>query len=349
MARIIILGGGRQGRIIANDLTGDHDVTVTDVATVNLPGVRSIQRDLSRPLELVGTLHEYDVVVGALPGRLGFAAAQAAVKAKRHYVDLSYYIEDAAQLHGAALAAGVAIVPDCGLAPGLSNLIAGRALATRRPKEINIQVGGFAADPKKPYGYVITWSPEDLLDEYLRPARIIRDGKVVEVPALSGLEIVKIPGVGDVEAFFTDGLRTLLSEANPPVGVPRIKNMTEKTMRWPGHVEAVKPLIATGTLVKELTEKCREGADLVVFRVQVDGDVVTMVNRARDGMSAMARTTALTCAAFARWVAAGKMQFTGVVPPEKLATDQAAYQFILDTLRVRGIAFHPPYPFVRPQ
>ena len=133
------------------------------------------------------------------------------------------------------------------------------------------------------------------------------------------------------------------------MGVPRIKNMTEKTMRWPGHVEAVKPLIATGTLVKELTEKCCQGADLVVFRVQVDGDVVTMVNRARDGMSAMARTTALTCAAFARWVAAGKMQFTGVVPPEKLATDQAAYQFILDTLRVRGIAFHPPYPFMRPQ
>jgi len=98
MARIIILGGGRQGRIIANDLTGDHDVTVADVATVNLPGVRSMQRDLSRPLELVGALHEYDVVVGALPGRLGFAAAQAAVKAKRHYVDLSYYIEDAAQL-----------------------------------------------------------------------------------------------------------------------------------------------------------------------------------------------------------------------------------------------------------
>src|SRR5437660_12556228 len=258
MARIIILGGGRQGRIIANDLTGDHDVTVTDVATVNLPGVRSIQRDLSRPLELVGTLHEYDVVVGALPGRLGFAAAQAAVKAKRHYVDLSYYIEDAAQLHGAAQAAGVAIVPDCGLAPGLSNLIAGRALATRRPKEINIQVGGFAADPKKPYGYVITWSPEDLLDESLRPARIIRDGKVVEVPALSGLEIVNIPGVGDVEAFFTDGLRTLLSEAlseaAPPVGVPRIRNMTEKTLRWPGHVAAVKPLIANRTLVKELTE-----------------------------------------------------------------------------------------------
>jgi lysine 6-dehydrogenase len=346
MARIIILGGGRQGRIIANDLAGDHDVTVADVAASNIPGVRSMQRDLSQPLELVGTLHEYDVVVGALPGRLGFAAARAAVKAKRHYVDLSYYIEDAAQLHGAALAAGVAIVPDCGLAPGLSNLIAGRALATRRPKQIDIQVGGFAADAKKPYGYVITWSPEDLLDEYLRPARIIRDGKVVEVAALSGLEIIKIPGVGDVEAFFTDGLRTLLSEANPPVGVPRINNMTEKTIRWPGHVKAVKPLITNGTLVKELTEKCREGADLVVFRVQVDGDVVTMVERARDGMSAMARTTALTCAAFVRWVAAGKMQFTGVVPPEKLATDQAAYQFILDTLRVRGIAFDPRYPFL---
>lgn len=349
MARIIVLGGGRQGRIIANDLAGDYDVTVADVAAVNLPGVRSIQRDLSRPLDLVRTLQEYDVVVGALPGRLGFAAAQAAVEVKRHYVDLSYYIEDAAQLHAAAQAAGVAIMPDCGLAPGLSNLIAGRALAARNPKEINIQVGGFAADPGKPYGYVITWSPEDLLDEYLRPARIIRDGKIVEVPALSGLEIIDIPGVGAVEAFFTDGLRTLLSEANPGIDLPRIKNMTEKTMRWPGHVAAVMPLIADGTLVKEFTEKCGEGADLVVFRVQVDSEVVTMVDRSRDGMSAMARTTALTCAAFARWVAAGRMQSAGVVPPEKLATDDAAYQFILDTLRARGIAFDPPHPFVRPQ
>lgn len=349
MARILVLGGGRQGRFIANDLSGDHEVTVADVSPVNLPGVRSLQRDLSHPHEMVGPMREYDVVVGALPARLGFAAAQAAVKAKRHYVDLSYYIEDATQLHEAAQQAGVAIMPDCGVAPGLSNLIAGRALATRKPKEINIQVGGFAADPKKPYGYVVTWSPEDLLDEYLRPARIIRDGKVAEVPALSGLETIKIPGVGDVEAFFTDGLRTLLSEANPPVGVPRIKNMTEKTMRWPGHIEAVKPLIANGTLVKELTEKCTEGQDMVVFRVQVDADVVTMVDRGRDGMSAMARTTALTAAAFTRWVAAGKMQFAGVVPPEKLATDHAAYQFILDTLRVRGIAFDPPYPFVRPQ
>ena len=109
----------------------------------------------------------------------------------------------------------------------------------------------------------------------------------------------------------------------------------------------MKPLIANGTLLKELTEKCREGADLVVFRVQVDGDVVTMVERARDGMSAMGRTTALTCAAFARWVAAGKMQLAGVVPPEKLATDDAAYQFILDTLRVRGVSFDPPYPFLQ--
>src|SRR5437588_11840032 len=103
MARIIVLGSGRQGRIIANDLAGDHDVTVADVAAVNLPGVRSIQRDLSRPLELVGTLHEYDVVVGALPARLGFAAAQAAVKAKRHYVDLSYYIDRKSVVEGKRL------------------------------------------------------------------------------------------------------------------------------------------------------------------------------------------------------------------------------------------------------
>lgn len=349
MARFLVLGGGRQGRIIASDLAGDHDVTVVDVAPVSLGNAKSLQHDLAHPETLVGTMRDYDVVVGALPARLGFAAAQAAIQARRHYVDLSYYVEDAALLHHAAQRAGVAVMPDCGLAPGLSNLIAGRALAMRKPVEVNIQVGGFAVDSKRPYGYVITWSPEDLHDEYLRPARIIRDGKVAEVPALSGLETINIPGVGPVEAFFTDGLRTLLSEAKPKVGRPRVRNMTEKTMRWPGHVEAVKPLIANGTLVQELTEKCSEGQDIVVFRVQCDKDVVTMVDRGRDGMSAMARTTALTCAAFARWVASGRMQYAGVVPPEKLAEDHDAYQFILDTLKVRGIAFDPPYPFVRPQ
>ena len=349
MARILVLGGGRQGRIIASDLAGDHEVSVADVTPVSLPGVQALQRDLSRPGEMVGTMRAYDVVVGALPSRLGFAAAQAAVAAKRHYVDVSYYVEDAAELHEAALAAGVIVMPDCGVAPGLSNLIAGRALATRKPRNISIHVGGIATDPTRPYGYVVTWSPEDLLEAYLRPARIIRDGKVVEVPPLSGLETIKIPGVGEVEAFFTDGLRTLLSEANPRVGVPRIQNMTERTVRWPGHVEAVKPLIANGTLVSELTQKCAEGSDLVVVRVRCDDDVVTMVDRARDGTSAMARTAAVACAAFVRWVASGRMQFAGVVPPEKLAADHAAYQFILDTLRVRGIAFDPPYPFVRPQ
>src|SRR2546430_16450534 len=91
MARIIILGGGRQGRIIADDLAGDHDVTVADVAAVDLPGVRSIQRDLSRPLQLVGTLHEYDVIVGALPARVGFAAPPAAGEAQRPYLGPSYY------------------------------------------------------------------------------------------------------------------------------------------------------------------------------------------------------------------------------------------------------------------
>src|SRR5207248_9312268 len=99
MARIIVLGGGRQGRIIANDLAGDHDVTVADVAAVNLPGVRSMQRDLSQPLELVVTLHEYDVAVGAPPARLGLAAAQAAVNAKRHLLDLAYFSADPSPRH----------------------------------------------------------------------------------------------------------------------------------------------------------------------------------------------------------------------------------------------------------
>lgn len=341
MARIIILGGGRQGSIIARDLAGDNEVTVVDPREVGIPGVRSLRMSISDH-GIVSTLREHDLVVGALPARLGYAAAQAAIEAKRSFVDVAFYAEDAAQLHEPARRANIAILPDCGLAPGLSNLIVGRAFATRAPKEVHVQVGGVARDPKRPYGYAITWSPEDLLDEYVRPARIIQHGKAVSVPALSGLERIKIDGVGEMEAFFTDGLRTLLSYEG------RVVNMTEKTLRWPGHVEAVKPLLASGTLAQELGDECSSGEDLVVFRIQVDKDVVTMVDTARGGLSAMARTTALTTAIFARWVAQGRMMFTGLVPPERLAADHDAYHFILDQLKVRGINFNPPYPFVRP-
>jgi saccharopine dehydrogenase-like NADP-dependent oxidoreductase len=331
--KVCILGGGRQGRVVASDLAAVADVTVADAAPVHVPGARAVQTDLSDAQSLIRLIARHDLAVGALPARLGFAAARAAVEAGRDFVDVAFYAESAADLDADARRAGVAVIPDCGVAPGLSNLIVGRVLARGLPDEVHIKVGGVAADPSRPYGYVVTWSPDDLLDEYTRPAWILRGGRRVEVPALSGLETVHVDGVGDLEAFFTDGLRTLLSCG--------VREMTEKTLRWPGHVEQVRPLLDSGTLVQTIRNRCTEGDDLLALVVDVvRGGLrnrVTLVDRPRDGLTAMSRATAFTCAAMARWILAGGVRDKGVVPPERIGADDRAFRFITDTLAEHGL------------
>lgn len=332
--RVCILGGGRQGRVIASALAPHADVTVADQRPVTLQGVRSVVADLSDSSSLVQLISQYDLAVGALPARLGFQAARAAIEARRNYVDIAFYGEDASALNQEAIKAGVAIVPDCGLAPGISNLVVGRALARGTPDEIHIKVGGFAQDPSRPYGYVVTWSVEDIVEEYTRPARILSAGKPVSVPALSGLERIRVDGVGELETFFTDGLRTLLDCG--------VREMTEKTLRWPGHVDRVRPLLESGSLVREFQKQCSEGADLVVFRVDIvrgrQRERITMVDRPRDGLTAMSRTTALTCAAIARWAVEGGLRDRkGVIPPERIGADEQAYRSIMDDLGRHGI------------
>ncbi|MEE8408343.1 MAG: saccharopine dehydrogenase C-terminal domain-containing protein [Myxococcota bacterium] len=339
MARVVVLGGGQQGCVIAPELARHHEVTVADVRALSIPDVECVVADLADTKALTRLIGEADLAVGALPAGLGYRAARASIEAGRNYVDVSFYAEDAVTLHDDAKRAGIAVLPDCGFAPGLSNLVVGRALESRRPKSIHIHVGGVARDPSQPYGYAATWSLEDLLDAYQRPARIVRGGAITSVPALSGLERLEIDGVGEMEAFFTDGLRTLLA-------IEGVGEITEKTLRWPGHADAVQPLIASGTFVRELGDRCRGVEDMVVLRVQIDDEVVLLVDHARDGMSAMARTTALTTATFAHWVATGRLTRTGVVPPELVGRDPDAYRFILDTLRRHQVVLTPTYPFL---
>jgi saccharopine dehydrogenase-like NADP-dependent oxidoreductase len=202
-----------------------------------------------------------------------------------------------------------------------------------------IYVGGVAQDAARPYGYVVTWSVDDLLEEYTRPARIVRDGKPVEVPVFSGMERITIDGAGEMEAFFSDGLRTLITN------VPGVEQMAEKTLRWPGHVAAIQPLLASGRLIQEFREKCvvEEPQDLVAFLVRMRWKdrtrEVVMVDRydptAR--MTAMSRTTALTTSVTAQVAAAGGIRGTGVLPLELVGKDKAAYDAIREGLSQRGV------------
>jgi len=344
--KIAILGGGAQGRVIAADLAAslpDARVVVADLVRPGLPprhNLKWIELDLSSRDAIARLLAGHDLGVCALPSRYGFAALEAAIEAKRNMVDVSFAAEDPLALDDRARAAGVTLVPDAGLAPGISNLVIGHAVATRgTPRELMIYVGGVSQDPSAPFGYVVTWSVDDLLEEYVRPARIMRDGKVVTVPVFSGMETLDLPEVGTMEAFYSDGLRSLLYT------LPGVRDMGEKTLRWPGHAEAVQPLVATGAFVHTLREVCTAtpARDLVALRVRLTfasgsqtWDMTDRYDEATD-RTAMSRTTALTTSVVTQLAAAGGAGAPGVRPLEKVGADEKAFRFVRDGLAQRGV------------
>lgn len=343
--KILVLGGGQQGRVIATDLaqtlTNAH-IEVADLRDPRLPvrgNLRFIEADLADTEALARRIREYDLAVGALPSRLGFRAMQAAIAAKRPLVDVSFCAEDPLTLDAEARAAGVAILPDCGLAPGLTHLCCGHAAADGMPDEITLYVGGVAQDRMAPYGYCITWSVEDLLEEYVRPARVVRDGVEVSLPAFADLDRIQLPGVGEMESFLSDGLRTLIAT------FPGVKEMSERTLRWPGHAEQVRPLVEAGTFVETFQRECaiQPPRDLVAMMTVVRRGArvqrATLVDRYDDasGLTAMSRTTALTTSAVAQWVAGGGGSTPGVRPLERVGGDVRAYTAITTALERHGV------------
>jgi len=352
--KVLVLGGGAQGRVIAGDLAHalpHAQITVADLRRPQLPALANlaaIEADLSDDATVRRLLAACDFAVGALPSRYGFAVMRAAIETGRDLVDVSFTPEDPLALDDDARRAGVTIVPDCGLAPGLSNLVVGRVAASReRPDEITILVGGIAQDVSRPYGYVVSWSVDDLLEEYVRPARIVENGAPVEVPVFSGYERLTVDGVGELEAFYSDGLRTLIET------VPGVRRMGEKTLRWPGHAEAVKPLVADGSFTRTIRERCTADPpeDLVVLLVRFawNGrrERVTLVDRYDPAtrLTAMSRTTALTTSVGAQLLAAGMKPPAGVQPLENVGRDERAFAFFRERLAARGVRFAwPPVP-----
>lgn len=343
---ILVLGGGQQGRVIATDLAARLPATRLTVADLRDPGLAGLpnlawqQADCSSPETLARLMAAHELAVGALPSRFGFATMKAAIAARRNLVDVSFCAEDALSLGAEARAAGVTIVPDAGLAPGISNLVAGEACARRGPpRELVIMVGGVAQDPSQPYGYCVTWSLDDLTEEYVRPARIVRGGEKVTVPVFSGMEDVEVEGVGRLVAFYSDGLRTLMDT------LPGVPEMGEKTLRWPGHVEAVQPLVAEGRLAEELRARCTldPPEDLVVLLVRARWDDGTEEVRVVDRydpvarLTAMARTTAFTTAVTAHMLASGIVPPPGVQPLERVAAVPSAFRFMVDGLAAHGV------------
>jgi lysine 6-dehydrogenase len=370
---IVVLGGGRVGGAIVRDLTAveDFSVTVADVDPVAVDrlmedGADGMCLDLSDPSNVDRVIADADLVVGAVPGFMGYRTVERVLEARKPIVDISFFTEDAFGLADKAIAAGVPCLVDCGIAPGFSNLVLGRMeAALDRTDSFRCLVGGLPVERKWPWDYKAPFSPADVLEEYTRPARFRRRGEEVVVPALSDVELVHFPGLGTLEAFATDGLRSLLRTCDAP-------EMVEKTMRYPGHAELmrilrdsgffsrkeiqaasgkVRPLDVTSALLFDQWQFEEGEPDLTVMRLEVegmeDGARVRHVFNLLDyydpdtETSSMARTTGYMCTGMAHLVADGLWSEPGVAPPETVGSRQECFDAVRRHLEERGVhVFH---------
>jgi len=372
--KVLVLGCGNIGSVAAEDLAksmSSLEVVVADkngarakdvAERIGRNNVSYTQLDATNPKEVVNAFKEFDLVMGFLPGRLGYRLAEACIATGKDLVDVSYMPENPLKLNDKAVKANVTVIPECGLAPGINHILVGHAAAKLDAvRTVHIMVGGLPEKPVPPLGYIITWSPENLVDEYVRKAGIVRKGKKVEVEALSGLETVEFPGVGKLEAFYTDGLGTLTHT------ITNVYDMWEKTLRYSGHAEKIKLLKDLGFFDKEkinvedvgvsprkltaklLEQKLRKPQvkDVVVLRVEVSGVksgrktrcVYQLLDRydVKEGVTAMARTTAYPASIVAQLILKKAVKEKGVFPPERIGMNDKLFRLFLDALERRGI------------
>jgi saccharopine dehydrogenase-like NADP-dependent oxidoreductase len=367
--RVTVLGAGRVGSAIARDLAAEQSFTVTVVdrdaqalaRLRTLTPLQTLEQDLAVTWDPARVLAGADLAVCAVPGHMGFRTIEKVIRAGTDVVDISFFPEDPFLLDALARQHRVTAVVDCGVAPGLCNILAGHVAATLdQLTSYCCYVGGLPQIRRWPFEYAAVFSPVDVIEEYTRPARMVVDGKPVTVPALTGMERVDLPGVGTLEAFNTDGLRTLLDTLDCP-------SMCEKTLRYPGHAELMRVFRSAGFFAREaieasgtqiapidLTAELLSRAwtsvpqqDLTVMRVVVTGtldgaprtytyDLLDHYDAAT-GTSAMARTTGYTCAIVARQVARGQFHPGGICPPEHLGRQQDCYADLLAALAARGV------------
>ena len=253
MKSVAVLGAGLVGSLVAKDLAADGRWSVLSVdrsaealgRLAGVPNLTTERADLADVSEVARVASKVDVVVGAVPGFLGTQTVRAALEAERPVSDICFSPKDPFELKPVALAKGVPAIVDCGVSPGLSGLAVGRAVALFDViDDVNIFVGGLPTPRHWPFEYRSVFSPTDVIEEYTRPARCVEGGLVVVRPALSGVEPLDVPGVGTLEAFYTDGLRTLLDTV-------KARNLCEKTLRYPGHVDRMRMLRETGFFSSE--------------------------------------------------------------------------------------------------
>ena len=372
MKTIIVIGAGMVGSAMAIDLLQKHNVVLADLNAQRLNHLRSKHSALQiMPLDvqdfsaLQKAVTPFDLVICAVPGFLGFQTLKTIIETGKNVVDISFFPENALELDALAKEKGVTAIVDCGVAPGMDNIILGRYNELYTLTDFECLVGGLPKIKKWPFYYKAPFSPIDVIEEYTRPARYVENGQVIIREPLTDCEYVGFEKVGTLESFNTDGLRTIIST------MPHIPNMKEKTLRYPGHVEIIKALKESGFFSTdkvnvqgmavsplEVTSKIliddwklgETEEEFTVMRVTVkgtdeDGKRVKVEYNLYDEYNAisqtssMARTTGYTATAAANMFLEGLFPAKGVFPPELIGKEKACFDYILKYLEERDVHY----------
>jgi len=373
MSRIVILGCGPTGKYIAIDLCKDPALEVVSVdinrqileQLASEHPVETRVEDLSTAEGVTRAIADADIVIGAVPGPLGYAMLEAVIRAGKNIVDISYFLEDPFELDELARENGVIALVDCGVVPGMSNIILGDHMRTMKVSDYEVFVGGFPKSRETPLAYKTDFPVLEVFEELTAPGKSVENGKIVERLALAETRIVDIPKLGPMACLNADGLRTLLRSC-----VPEIPNMFEKNLRYPEYVDQMRvfdehgffsqtPVEVNGVSVRPIDVssaiftpvwKYEPGeSDLTVMRLIIsgeeDGTPATHTYDMYDeydvatGFPSMARTTGYTCAGVTRVVLDGGFSQTGISGPEILGRVDGCRESVQGYLEERGVEY----------
>ncbi|MCD4833965.1 MAG: saccharopine dehydrogenase NADP-binding domain-containing protein [Bacteroidales bacterium] len=370
MKRIVVLGAGLVGKAIAVDLAKSFDVTTVDINHTSLEklssftNIKTILTDLSEEGEIQKVVKEFDLVIGCLPGYMGHDTVEQTILAGKDIVDISFFREDPFELDELAKKHNVTAIIDAGVAPGMGNIILGYHNAQMEVSSYKCYGGGLPFKREWPFEYKAVFSPMDVLEEYIRPARYMLNGELVVREALSEAEIGHFEPIGSLEAWNTDGLRTLIKTM-------KIPNMIEKTLRYPGTVkyikvlretgffssdpilvngEQIRPIDVTTKLLFPVWELKKDEEDYTVLRVIIKGKENGIEKKYTYNLfdrydketetTSMARTTGYTCTAIANLFLKGMVDHKGICPPEYVGVDKKNFEFISNYLIERGVEYN---------
>ncbi|KJF45221.1 saccharopine dehydrogenase family protein [Draconibacterium sediminis] len=367
---VIVLGAGLVGSSIAKDLSKNHQVTSVDFDKKALdkfsafPEIKCIQEDLSQPEKIKSLVSGYDLVIGAVPGFMGYQTMKAVIEAGKNMVDISFMPEDFLSLNGLAKKNKVCVVADCGVAPGMGNIILGHHNQQITVKSYECLVGGLPVIREWPYEYKAVFSPIDVIEEYTRPARYIQNYELVEKEALSDPELIHFDGIGTLESWNSDGLRSLMQT------MKNIPDMIEKTLRYPGCIEylrvlresgffsydpvevngvKVRPIDVTAKLLFPKWQLKPGEEDFTIMRIVIKGvengtektftyHLLDKYDRDTQTIS-MARTTGYACTSVANLVLYGTFNSVGVNAPEAVGAQPGNLGYIFQYLKERGVIY----------